>query len=243
MIYINLLPEEYRKKELPKFMIPEIPIMRTLTWVALLYIAIHVTLLAVVTYRNLELGALRGEVKKRTEQTRDVAEKKTETERMQRLLGEIGVLTNRPYYWSGFLNALNESVTKGVWLRGLSVIEVPVSNPPKPAEAPKPKKTPAAKNTKDVKTPLKPERAKRVEEEPAVLRPAFKLEGSAIGRGGETAAIGRFVKSVETHALFSRLLQDVQLSTINQRRIQDTDVYDFTLIMPWKEDAKKGTAA
>lgn len=242
MIHINLLPEEYRKKELPKIVIPEIPIMRTLTWVALLYIAIHVTLLALVTYRNLELEALRGEVKKLTEQTQDVAEKKRDIERMQRRLGEINTLTSRPYYWSGFLSALNECVTKGVWLRGLSVIEVPAPKAPKPAEAPK-AEAPAPKDKKDAKAPAKPERVKRAAEEPPAMRRAVKLEGSAIGRGEETAAIGRFVKAVETHALFSRLLQDVQLSTINQRRIQDTDVYDFVLIMPWKEDAKKGAAS
>lgn len=237
MIHINLLPEEYRPKELPKIVIPEIPIIRTLTWVALVFIGTHVILLGLVTYRNLELQALKAEVKALTGQTQEIARQKQDTERMQRRLGEINTLVNRPYYWSGFLSALNECVTKGVWLRGFSVIEVPA---PKAPKAPEPPKTDKA-DTKDPKA-AKPERPRRAAEEAPVMRRAVKLEGSAIGRGEETAAIGRFVKQVETHPLFSKLLQDIQLSTINQRRIQDVDVYDFVLIMPWRED-KKGAGA
>ena len=54
--------------------------------------------------------------------------------------------------------------------------------------------------------------------------------------GQEMACIGRFLKSLKDDPKLSLLFDEIEVSTINQRRIKDLDVSDFTMVLVFKKD-------
>lgn len=65
---------------------------------------------------------------------------------------------------------------------------------------------------------------------------SLELDGSILAQGEETAAIAKFIKGLKENSQFGPLFGDIQLSTLNQRRIKDLDVYEFTLVCVFKKD-------
>ena len=59
---------------------------------------------------------------------------------------------------------------------------------------------------------------------------SLKLEGSVLAKGGETAAIGRLIKSLKEHQRFGAFFTDIQLSSMTEKKIKESAVYDFILI-------------
>ena len=60
------------------------------------------------------------------------------------------------------------------------------------------------------------------------------LEGSVVGKGEETAYTGKFIKELKANPLFDGLFHEIELSTMNQKRIKDFDVYDFVIRCAFK---------
>jgi len=73
------------------------------------------------------------------------------------------------------------------------------------------------------------------EKEPAKAR-YLVLEGSAVGSGQETAFIGKFLKQLKDNPLFINLFQDISPTHINQRRLKEFDVYDFTIYCKFRKN-------
>ena len=63
----------------------------------------------------------------------------------------------------------------------------------------------------------------------------LKLEGSVVGKGEETALAGKFIKELKANPFFNELFSEIELSTINQKRIKDFDVYDFVILCTFKK--------
>ncbi len=62
------------------------------------------------------------------------------------------------------------------------------------------------------------------------------LEGSVVGKGEETALAGKFIKELKSNPMFDEMFDEIELSTFNQTRIKDVDVYNFRIVC----NSKKG---
>lgn len=209
MIKINLLPPEQRRKE-RKVVLPDLPIGRILAGFFGVFLLAQFFFSGYAVYERLRVSGVSNEVARLTEETRPIAREKAEIAAANERLKEIDSLTARQFFWSNLLNAVSDSATKGIWLTSLSLEteNIPVPRDPKShskASAPKPK-----------------------------VNYFLKLEGSVVGEGEETAYIGKFIKELKDNPYLSGLFNDVKLSTINQKKIRDVDVYDFALVCVFK---------
>ena len=215
MILINLLPPELRKKESSKIVLPDIPIKKTLITAAAGVLALQVLLTLAALFFVWRDSAMQSEIDRLSADIKETRSLKSQTVSAQNKLKDIHGLTDKKFYWSSLLNAVSDSITKGVWLRSLSLGEVPEEAPAAPsAKKSSVKKAPAA----------------------GQMTRVLQLEGSVAASGQETAFIGKYVKSLKENAYFSELFRDIELSNINQRKVKDFDVYDFVLLCKFRKD-------
>jgi hypothetical protein len=206
-IEINLLPPEYRRKERMKLALPsDLPAGKVVGIALGAIFAVQVVVSAYAFYQAGRQTAVVGAIEKLKAENKDITRQKTEIEAMKTRIREIGSLSQRPFAWTRVINAISDSVTKGIWLRTLSVGEGPA-----------------------------PEAVGGFEGGDTGKVRYLRLEGSAIGQGDETANIGKFIQELKQNPVLSELLDDVRLSNINQKKIRDYDVYDFLLICVFKK--------
>ncbi len=208
MIEVNLLPEELRKKEAPKFVLPEMPNVRTLFIALVVFFGAQVLLIIFAVFQGIEFSSVKKSVAALTEQNKTIILQKSEIAAMRSELKRIKSLTEKKLFWSSLLNALSDSMTKGVWLRKLSVTEELRKATP-----------PAGKGSRSSK----------------MVR-TLSLEGSIISPGQETAYIGKFIKELKSHPVFNELFDQIELSNIHQKKIKEFDVYDFVLACVFKKE-------
>lgn len=199
MITINLLPEELRKKERLKISLPDLPIRKGLAVFFAFFFLAQGGLTAFAAYQKVQVGRIERKLDVLVRENKDVARQKSEIIALNARRKEIAALTERKFFWSRLLNAVSDSVTKGVWLTALTVAEE--------RGAPD---SPKARGT--------------------MTRRHLRLEGSAVGQGQETAYVGKFIKELKDNPMLVALFEDVQLVNINQKKIREVDVYDFTLL-------------
>jgi hypothetical protein len=232
MIEVNLLPEELRKKALPKLALPEIPPGMLLKIFILILIA-HFIYLFFVAGQYLKIGAVKQNIETLKITTRNTATQKAGITAIQARLRQIDGLTERKFYWTQLLNTLSDLSIKEIWLTQLSISErqermrskSPGRSVARPARLGADTKKSPAKASGDSAKPggIVPERF-------------LKLEGSAVGQGQETALIGKFIKEIKKNAFFSSLFSEVELANITQRKIKDVEVYDFLLECRFNDD-------
>ena len=191
MISINLLPEQMRKKESVWPAFSNLPIRKTLILGFSLLMGLQILAMLFVVVQRLELAHVKQEALVIKEKNRELFARKAEWAQMQKRDQVLKALMHRKFYWTLVLDALTQSMTKGVWLKGLSLTE-----------------------------------DKR----------SLKLEGSVLAQGQETATVGKFIKELKEQPQLSALLGELQLSSMNQRKINERDVYDFVLAGFFKED-------
>lgn len=209
MIHLNLLPEELRKKEAPKFVLPEIPIRKTLIVTACALLALQALFLLAAFGLSVAAAAVRAEVDGLVASSRDTARHKEETQKVEKRLHSIGQVTAREFYWASLFGALTQAMTKGVWLRSLSV----------------------ERSERLREGPASASGGGEVMEKCHSL----KLEGSVLAPGQETVHIGKFVKSVKQNEMLAALFDDVEIFNITQRKVKDYDVYDFVVLCRFKK--------
>ncbi|MBI3316100.1 MAG: PilN domain-containing protein [Candidatus Omnitrophica bacterium] len=61
------------------------------------------------------------------------------------------------------------------------------------------------------------------------------IEGSAVGRGEESAFIGRFMKELKKNPVFTELFDEIELGHLSQKKLKDVDVYDFVVRCTFKK--------
>lgn len=240
MIEINLLPEGLRKKETVKISLP-MPDKKTVMIAVTAFFGVQVLLIGLMLIQRMELTFVKAEAVKLQETGKELSHQKNEIAIMKERMKQIRTLTQRKYYWASLLDAFTHSMTKGVWLRSIVVAEdvapkkgiaAKAKELTKPAPAKKENKKatakkPAGKNNKT------PEPAPEVA---AANTKSLKIEGSVVAPGHETAYIGRFIKSLKENAVINSIFTDVELSGMNQKRIKEYDVYDFTLLAHYKKE-------
>ena len=221
MIEINLLFEELRHKETIKITMPDIPIKKTLYVLTASVLAIQLLFTAYTVYMSVESSIVNADIARLRSAGKEFLDKKTETNAIHDRLRDIRSTTMRKFYWASMLNEVSNSMTKGVWLRTLFVAD----------EEPRSKSAETVKPGKKEKDKDKEETDKKSEDSKYLV-----LEGSAVGQGQETAFIGKFLKQLKDNALFAELFSDIKPYNINQRRLNDFDVYDFMIYCKFKKD-------
>lgn len=211
MIQINLLPEELRKKERIGLSLPEVPIHKTLVIFFGVFFAVQVLLSVFALVQKGRVGYVKKEIASLKAQNKEIMLRKAETASTRARLKEITGLTERNFFWTRLLNDISDSVTKGIWLTSLSLEEI---------------EAPQAQGSEQ-----KPRRG-----ETRVMQKIIRIDGSAVGQGQETAFIGKFIKELKENPSLDELFQDVKLSNINQKKIRDADVYDFSLACIFRTD-------
>lgn len=217
MIQINLLPPDLRRKETPKIVLPDIPIKKTLLVIVGIVLGVQILLSLAAGVLAFQSGATKAAIEKISGEVAETRRIKEASVGALNKLKDIRILTSKKFYWASLLNALTDSMTKGVWLRTLSLEENIV-------EAPKPD---AKKNSKG---------SVKKSDMVQIRSVTLKLEGSVYAGGQETAFIGKFVKALKENSYFNDLFFNIDLSNISQRKISDYDVYDFILFCRFKKE-------
>lgn len=212
MIKINLLPPEHRRKEHIKISLPDMPIGKILAGLFAVFFVAQVFFSGYAVYEHVRVAKVADEIARLTEENRSIAKQKTDIAALNNRLKEIDSLTARRFFWCNLLNSVSDSTTKGVWLTSLSLESQDIAAPPPPKSSSK-------------APPPKPKKAY-----------FLRLEGSVVGEGQETAYIGKFIKELKDNPDLGKLFDDVKLSTINQKKIRDVDVYDFVLLCVFKPE-------
>jgi hypothetical protein len=242
MIEINLLPEELRKKETVKISLP-MPDKKTVMLAVSAFFGLQVILIGLTMIQRMELSLVKAEVAKLQASGKELSAQKNEIATMKERMKQIRSLTQRKYYWASLLDAFTHSMTKGVWLRSIGVAEdaapkkgaaaaVKNKESAKPAPVKKENKKAAAAKKPAGKN-AKPEAAV---ETPAASTKSLKIEGSVVAPGHETAYIGRFIKSLKENPMMNTVFTDVELAGMNQKKIKEYDIYDFTLMCHYKRE-------
>lgn len=228
MIEINLLPEELRKKESVKLSLPAMPALpkKTVLLAVGVVLGVQVLFTAFAFFQKGEAAAVRKDITALNESNRGLVAQKTESAEIRKRLSQIDHLLQRKFFWSSLLNALTDSMIKGVWLTNLSIAESNAS--------PMIKKTVEVTLSKaDTLSPRKT--VSSTSRTPPKSSKMLKLEGSVVGPGEETALIGKFIKKMKGNALFDKLFAEIEPANINQKKIREFDVYDFTIGCVFKE--------
>ena len=234
MILINLLPPELRRKETPKFVLPEIPVQKTLLVLAVVVLTLQILLSIVAVYYSTRYKIVQHETAKVSAKLENVRQAKKKISVAGKKMQDIRTLTEKKFKWALILNEVSMTATRGIWLRMLSVEEISVPKPAKDIAAPK-KKSPEQK-TDPKKEAGKPISTKKRAADMETFK-VMKLEGSCSGGAGqETALIGKYLKSLRDNVYFRELFGDgIDLSEMNQRKMGEADVFDFTVYCRFKK--------
>lgn len=248
MILINLLPPELRRKETPKFVLPEIPVQKTLLVLAAAVLVLQILLSIVALFYSTRYKIAQNETAKLSVKLESVRQAKKKISVAGKKMQDIRTLTEKKFYWTLILNEISMTATRGIWLRSLSVEEMDVPKPVKEVAAPKEK---TGKTTKEKMEKKKPEETKDSKKKPAGKSSStkknaaemetysvMKLEGSCSGGAGqETALIGKYLKSLRDNAYFRELFDsNINLSGMNQRKLGEADVFDFIIYCRFKKE-------
>lgn len=240
MIEINLLPESLRRKETPRIAMPAIPIKKSLFLFGGIAVLIQLLLTLAAMYMRFELISVDRKITVARQQNRDIVKQKAETTGIYNRLKEMRSLTDRKFFWTSLLSELSNSMTKGIWLRSLSVVEeqehaVKIESAPKKDKNAKKengeKTDKAKKGAKSDKSEKTKEPVKAPDREKYLV-----LEGTVIGAGQETAFIGKFLKELKDNVFFAQTFKEIKPSNIKQKKIGEYEVYDFMIRCQFKRD-------
>ena len=248
MIFINLLPPELRRKEAPKIMLPEIPVKKTLLVLAAVILALQVLMSLVAVFYSTRHKITRHEMAKLSTKLEGVRSDKKRTSVAAKKMQDIRTITEKKFDWALVLNEISMTATRGIWLRSLSVEEIVVQKAPKAAPVPHAPKDKKAKEEKKPAADKKESKKKLNEDDKAgsakrtsvtvEKQTVIKLEGSCTGGAGQDAAlIVKYLKSLRDDAYFKELFgTDIDLAGMNQRKMGEADVFDFTIYCRFKKD-------
>ncbi|MFA6141791.1 MAG: hypothetical protein WC738_00655 [Candidatus Omnitrophota bacterium] len=233
MIEINLLPEEYRKKE-PKFksidfggfniagILPKkLPLAKIGIVAAIALVSFHLILLAIGINSKTSFGSLSKKYDLLLPQKKEADLRKTDLELINKKVSAIDGLMVKRFSWARKLNSLSDCMTPGIWLNDLSYEE-------------KEGDRVVMVNTKPQNGKTKKTGSKAVAEK-VVLR-YLTLSGYASSMGEQgTALIGKFIKSLKDNSQFFSDFSEIKLDSIKSEKFMDQEVMNFKITCQFKE--------
>lgn len=227
MIEINLLPQEYRKKE-PRFKgvdisqlnLQSIPVMYIVASVVGFLIVAQAILFILGLYAGARLNGL-------TKVSAALSPDKKEYDALSarsvstgKKIKAIDELLVKRFNWSAKLNDLSDSLTPGIWLTGLSYDErssekfIPLTSPKQAADPTQPPKMLKQITTSRYMT----------------------LSGYASAAGEQGAAlVGKFIQSMKDNPEFYGDFSDIVLGSIRSEKVEDQEVMDFKITCLFKD--------
>lgn len=208
MIEINLVPEEYRKRKKKEILVlPRGFAFFIGMWFFGLFIMFGILL-------NLNVESKRSRVEKLEKEWSLLQPKKVQ---LDALKSEASLLENelsffkkvlyKKFYWSEKLNGISDNLLDGVWLTELSIG--------------------AAEETPGAISSELPRRAIR----------SLILSGSVFCKDAEEENyISEFIKNLKTDKEFFKDFKDVELKSVQAKKIVDKEVKDFVIVLSLKEE-------
>ena len=228
MIEINLLPEEYRKKDtqakrmdLAKFNVQNLPLFKIAGAALAVMVAVPVLLFFIGLYARAHLSSTEKRYNQMVPAKKEADALKSEIEMVNKKTKAIDELMVKRFIWARKLNDLSDSVTPGIWLTELSYSEKLTDRP-------------AVIGIKNLKNKGQNEPAKIVMEK--VMMKYLIISGYASGMGEDgTAAVGKFIKSLKDSSAFYSDFSGIELGAIKTDRNEDQEVMSFKITCMFKE--------
>ena len=230
MIEINLLPEEFKRREprfarldLARFNAGELPILKILAAAAGVPVIVSTALFLIGIYAKSNLSSLERTAREITPARKEAEVLQARVDTINKKVTAIDDLMVKRFGWAKKLDDLSGSVTPGIWLTELSYTEKMVDrSAPLNATAVKAKPGSGApkKNPPAAKTVVK----------------HLVLSGYASGSGEDvTALVGKFIKSLKDNEDFYSDFGDIELGAIKRDKIEDQEVMNFKITCLFKE--------
>lgn len=220
MIEINLLPQEFRGKQKKEVSGPGLPSRKVIIAFLAVLIAVEGLLGALVFVRKGGLGGLTAERKKLEPAARRIQTVKAETARLQARSLELEKAMYRRIRWAQLLNAVSDGMTDEVWLTKIWLKrEVKVI-----AGKTAPRKLKAKDRLEKTESEKKQEDTGR-----SVTKYVMVLNGTVSPRADSTAAVGKFITSLELNPVIQSLFSKVWLEKIDREVEDDVERFDFTV--------------
>lgn len=231
MIEINLLPQEYRKKE-PRFKgvdisqlnLQSIPVIYIVAAVVGFLIIAQALLFALGFYAQARLNGLAKIAAVLSPDKKEFDALNANAISTGKKIRAIDELLVKRFNWSAKLNDLSDSLTPGIWLTGLSYDERSIE------------KYVALVSPKQAADPSQP---------PKMLKQIttsryITLSGYASGAGEQGAAlIGKFIQSMKNNPGFYDDFNDIVLGSIRSEKVEDQEVMDFKITCLFKDSNVK----
>lgn len=228
MIEINLLPQEYRKKE-PRFKgvdlsqlnLQSIPVMYIVVVVVGSLLVAQGGLFLLSLYGKAQVSALTKKYENIRPQKQKFDDLRAKAAATKKKISAIDELMGKRSNWAGMLNDLSESMTPGIWLVNLSYDEK-VTEKLIPRTVPKNSSGGALPPVRQVS-----------------LARNLTISGYAAGAGEQGAAlVGKFIKSMKDNQALSEEFSDITLGSIKSEKVEDQDVMNFKITCMFKETSK-----
>ena len=217
MIEINLLPMELRKK---KKEFPDISFLPIISLLLGIIIMIHLLLILAISLSTRNLRHLEKRWQEISPDKKSADELKYELTTIRNRIDTIDNLTQNRMSWAKKLNDLSDAMMPGVWLNKLWLEKKAVS------QKIESKKGEEENVPLDTKVGTAPEK---------IVIKILHLNGSVIATGGEeTAAIGKFIRSLKSNQSFFADFSNIESISIQRNRLDDVEVMDFELICYFK---------
>ncbi|MBN1872220.1 MAG: hypothetical protein JW800_06585 [Candidatus Omnitrophica bacterium] len=205
MISINLLPKEMRKKQIEMRQIPLLPIAAVFLG---LIVFLHLSFILAVNVKTRSLKRLETSWQKIQPERQEAERYKDELVSMRSKIDAIDSLIEGRMSWAKKLSDLSDAIIPGVWLNKLWLekkVSVVSAGPTVTSDAPRPPVT--------------------------ITEKTLHLSGSVIATGGEeTAAIGKFIRSLEKNQGFFKDFKEIKSASIQRANLKDVEVMNFELI-------------
>lgn len=228
MIEINLLPEEFKKKEpkfkgpdLSKFKMQNIPILK-ISFAALgILVVIQLLLFAIGIYMKGNLNSTEKHYSQILPKKREADTLKTQIETINKKVGAIDELMVKRFSWAKKLNDLGDSMTPGIWLTELSYSEKLIDRP-------------VIIQMRGSKNKGQPGPSRTLIEKALVKYLVISGYATSLGEDG-TAAVGKFIKSLKDNPSFYADFSEIELGAIKREKIENQEVMSFKITCLFKE--------
>lgn len=229
MIEINLLPQEYRKKEsrfkgmdISQLNLQSIPVMHIIIAVVACLILVQATVFLLGLYGRSRVAVL-------TKQYGELLPGKKEFDMLQAKAAEeskriaaIDELMVKRFSWARKLSSLSDALTPGIWLTSLSYDERAVEKYVSAGIQKKPNEGEAPQLVKQTSTAR-----------------FLTISGYAAGMGEQGASlVGKFIRSMKDQADFYADFSDIVLGSIRSDKVEGQEVMLFKITCMFKEAVK-----
>lgn len=233
MIEINLLPQEYRKKE-PRFKgidisqlnLQSIPVMHIIAGVVACLVLAQATVMLLEMYGQGRVAALTKRRDSLLPGKKEHDSLKARVTDESKRIAAIDELMVKRFSWARKLNVLSDSLTPGIWLSTLSYDERVTE-----------KMVPAPRSASGGKKPVEGEAPPMVRQ--ASTTRILILTGYAAGAGEQgLSLVGKFIKSMKENPDFIADFSDIVLGSSKSEKVEGQDVMNFKISCMFKEAGK-----